>query len=156
MASSLPTIVLIPGAWHSPIHYELVTKKLQAAHYDVVSSTLPSLDPSNPNVTTVTTDSTFISEKLLAPLLTEGKDIVLVMHSYGGSPGSVAAHGQSKTERSSKGLEGGIVGIIFIAALLTPEGASLLTMVGGKFNDWVEVNVSFPISSHCVFANVVL
>lgn len=142
MASTHPTIVLIPGAWHSPIHYELVTKQLQAAHYDVVSSTLPSVGASDPNITTVTTDSTFISEKLIAPLLAEGKDIVLVMHSYGGSPGSVAAHGQSKTERTSKGLEGGITGIVFVAALLAPEGASLLTLLGGKFNDWVEVNVS--------------
>lgn len=82
--------------------------------------------------------------KLLAPLLEVGKDIVLVMHSYGGPPGSVAARGQSKTERKSRGLKGGVIGLVFIAALLAPEGASLRDMVGGKFHPWVHFFYSVP------------
>lgn len=79
--------------------------------------------------------------KLLNPLLDDGKDILLVMHSYSGSPGSVAARGLSQVERVSKGLEGGIIRLVFIAALVAPKGASLLSMVGGKFHPWVQVGV---------------
>ena len=143
MASSLPTIVLVPGAWHSPIHYKQLTTLFEESGYAVSTSPLPSLNPADPEATTTTSDSTFIAEKLIAPLLEEGKDIVLVMHSYGGSPGSVAARGLSKTERMSQDLQGGIIGLVFIAALLASEGASLLDMVGGKFHPWVQVNVCY-------------
>jgi hypothetical protein len=145
MELSLPTVVLVPGAWHSPIHYKQLITLLQDAGYAVSSSPLPSLDPPEPDAITTTSDSAFIAEKLLAPLLEVGKDIVLVMHSYGGSPGSVAARGQSKTERKSPGLKGGVIGLVFIAALLAPEGASLRDMVGGKFHPWVQVNVGLSL-----------
>jgi hypothetical protein len=143
MAPVLPNIILIPGAWHSPIHYKELITLLEAAGYNVASSPLPSLDPPEPGSVTTISDSTFIAEKLLSPLLDEGKDVVLVMHSYGGSPGSAAARGQSKVERTSKGLMGGVIGLVFIAALLAPEGASLLSAVGGRFHPWVQVNVRF-------------
>lgn len=141
MASKLPTIVIVPGAWHSPLHYSPLTALFGNAGHTVSSSALPSINPPEPDSVTTTSDANFISENLLAPLLNEGKDILLVMHSYGGSPGSVAARGQSKVERASKGLEGGIIGLVFIAALVAPEGASLLAMVGGKFHPWVQVGV---------------
>jgi pimeloyl-ACP methyl ester carboxylesterase len=139
--ASLPAIVLIPGAWHSPIHYKELTTLLEAARYTVSSSSLPSLDPANPDAITTMTDSKFIAENLLAPLLDEGKDIVLIAHSYGGSPASAAAHRLSKTERASQGLKGGIIGLIFIAGFVAPEGASLRDVCGGQFHPWVQVNV---------------
>ena len=139
MAPSLPTIVIVPGAWHSPAHFKQLIALLKQAGYPVSSYSLPSLEPSDPNATTTTSDSTFIKEKILAPLLEKGSDILLVMHSYGGSPGSVAARGLSKVERISQGLQGGVIGLVFIAALLAPEGASLLAMVGGKFHPWVQI-----------------
>lgn len=55
-----------------------------------------------------------------------------------------------KTEPSSKGLGGGIVGIIFIATPLY-RILLLLPMIGEKYNDWVKADVSFPMSSYCVF-----
>jgi pimeloyl-ACP methyl ester carboxylesterase len=138
---SLPTIVLIPGAWHSPVHYQELVNLLEAARYTLSSSSLPSLDPADPDAVTTRTDSKFIAEKLLAPLLDEGNDIILVAHSYGGSPGSAAARGLSKTERASQGLNGGVIGLIFIAAFVVPEGVSLRDGVGGQFPPWVQVDV---------------
>jgi pimeloyl-ACP methyl ester carboxylesterase len=145
MTRSLPTIVIVPGAWHSPAHFKQLSALFKQAGYPVSSSSLPSLNPSDPDTTTTTSDSTFIREQVLGPLLEKGTDILLVMHSYGGSPGSVAARGLSKVERMSGGLQGGVIGLVFIAALLAPEGASLLAMVGGKFHPWVQVNVCLSL-----------
>ncbi len=55
-----------------------------------------------------------------------GEDAVIVMHSDGGIPGSGAATGSSKAERRSRGLQGGVVGLVFIFALLAKEGQSVV------------------------------
>lgn len=140
-AASNPTFVLVPGAWHSPVHYNFLISHLESAGFPTVAKRLPSVNSINPKAVSVTTDATFIRNQILIPLLDQGKNVVLVMHSYGGSPGAAAAKGLSKVERIAADQPGGIIGLIFIAALLVPQGVSLKQAVGGKFNDWVVVNV---------------
>lgn len=60
MVATLPTIVLVPGAWHSPIHYQYLLKELEKAGSPIVSSPLPSLDHPNPDELTVSDDANFI------------------------------------------------------------------------------------------------
>jgi pimeloyl-ACP methyl ester carboxylesterase len=142
MARILPTIVIVPGAWHSPFHYQDLANSLEEAGYTTICSSLPRLDPSNPDEVSVTDDATFIKDKLLAPPLNKGKEVVLVAHSYGGSPASVAANGLSIAERKAKREEGGVIGLVYIAALLVPEGVSLKSAVGGSFHSWANIDVS--------------
>ena len=52
----------------------------------------------------------------------EGKDIVLVMSSYGGFPGTQAAFGLSKASRAKKALRGGIISLVYIAAHMPQIG----------------------------------
>ena len=140
-----PTFVLVPGAWHSPVHYSLLTSFLNAEGYDIVSQRLPGVDSPNPKNISVQTDADFIRSQEIMPLLNQGKEVVLIACSYGGSPGAAAAKGLSKAERKTTGKKGGLIGLIFIAALLAEEGLSLKQAVGGQFNDWVIVNVhNFP------------
>ncbi|RDL30008.1 uncharacterized protein BP5553_10635 [Venustampulla echinocandica] len=131
---SKPTVVLIPGAWHSPSHYSSLLKLIETAGYPTRSLRLPSVASSTPHEITATTDVDFVRNKLLLPLIEEGRDIVLINHSYGGLVGGSAAKGLSKIEQQNEGRTGGIVGLIFIAAFLGVEGADLQTMVGGKLD----------------------
>ena len=140
--ASKPTVVIVPGAWHSPLHYDALITFLEAAGYPTVSRRLPSVDTATPNLTTANGDAQFIAQQVLTPLLNDGKDIVLVAHSYGGIPGGAAANGLSKTDRTAAGLHGGIIGLIWIAALVAPNTVSLLQLLGGKFGDWVQLDVS--------------
>jgi hypothetical protein len=140
-ASPKPTIVLIPGAWHSPSHYTTLHSHLQTAGYPTTSSRLPSVGSTDPLAATTAQDASFIREQMLLPLLNQGKDILLVLHSYGGLPGSAAAKGLSKSERAKDGKKCGITGLVLIAALVAREGDSLQLMVGGKLHDWVETDV---------------
>lgn len=141
MTIAKPTVVLVPGAWHSPSHFDQLRARLHEADYPTVSLALPSLNSPNPNEIEVATDVAFIREKMLLPLLEEGKEVVLAVHSYGGCPGGAAAKGLSKSEWNSQGRHGGLVGLVFIAAFVAREGDSLLSLVGGKWDSWMMVNV---------------
>lgn len=130
MATSKPTIVILPGGSHSPSHYQELIEQLHLANYPTRSSVLPTVNPQNPFATDPGTDVAFIREKLLLPIFEAGNDVLLVMHSYSGIPGSVAAKGWSKSERRSRGQPGGIVGLVYIASLLLHEGDTVVTKAG--------------------------
>ncbi len=78
----------------------------------------------------------------------EGKDIPLVMHSYGGIPGTESAHGLAKKDREAAGKKGSVIVLLYIAALLAQPGMLLDSMmgVGFGFPDYVKVDVSLAIS----------
>ena len=137
----LPTIVIVPGAWHSPSHYLELTSRLGIAGFETVCLFAPSLNPADPQTADVATDAAFIREKALLSLIQQSKDILLVMHSYGGSPGSAAAKGRSKSECHCRGHRGGIVGFVYISALLADEGISMLSAIGGTWHPYMSANV---------------
>ncbi|KAH6976165.1 Alpha/beta hydrolase fold-1 [Ilyonectria sp. MPI-CAGE-AT-0026] len=138
---SKPTIVLIPGAWHTPAHFELFLQQLYDAGYPTSSRQLPSVGSADPKNQSVTADMDFIRENLLLPEIDQGKDVILIMHSYGGSPGGAAAKGLSKAERTASGRKGGIIGLIFMCAFLSNEGDSIQSKLPGqKFDPWLRIN----------------
>lgn len=141
MALSKPTVVIVPGAFHSPSHYDELISELHQAAYSTLCLALPSLNPQNPHASDVAGDSAFIRDQMLLPLIEAGKDILLVMHSYGGIPGSCAAKELSKCKRSSQGHTAGIVGIVYIAAILAGERNSLFDTTDTWPNSWTLAGV---------------
>lgn len=127
----------MPGAWHSPEQYAMLRDILHREGYQTESIQLPSVGSTDPANESVTKDVQAIREKMLLPLIDQGKEVVLLMHSYGGCPGGAAAKGLSK----AVGERGGIIGLIFLAAFLAREGDSLKS-VRGEFDPWVITNVS--------------
>ena len=136
-----PCIVIVPGAWHSSLHYNGLIVLLQQAGYQVSSQKLPSVNPDVPENRTSSTDAAFIRERLLLPLIEDGTDVLLVMHSYGGCPGAAAAKGLSTKDRTADGKTGGIIGLIFIAAFLHHQGDCVFNSLGGKWGSWHRANV---------------
>ena len=135
-------IALVPAAWHSPVHYKEFTHLLHLAGYNTITQRLPSCGSSDPKAQSVAVDAAFISQNLLLPSINAGKEVVLVMHSYGGGPGAMAAKGLSPAERRAAGKPGGIIGLIFICAFVAKEGQPLVSGSGGKFAPWVIEYVS--------------
>ncbi|KAF2843361.1 alpha/beta-hydrolase [Patellaria atrata CBS 101060] len=137
----LPIVVLVPGAWHSPAHYALLIQMVENAGYTVVTAALPSLNSHDPANQSVARDSAYIRVALLEPQIDAGKEVLLVMHSYGGCPGAAAAKGLSVVERKERGEEGGVVGMVFLAAFVAGEGDSLKgKLPGGVYDSWVVEN----------------
>jgi len=140
---SNPTIVLVPGAWHQPAHYGTLIGLLESASYKVVTEKLPSVGSPTPTQQLVPNDAAFIEKQLLGPLIDQGNDILLLMHSYGGCPGADAAKGYSKKERTAAGKKGGIIGLVFMAAFVANEGDSLKSKLPNQeYDSWVVWNVS--------------
>lgn len=54
--------------------------------------------------------------------LVQEHDVVVVMHSFSGMTGGTALEGLDKQVCLSRGLKGGVVRLIYIAAFLVPEG----------------------------------
>lgn len=152
MAATRPTILFIPGAWFHHSTYDSFLSHLQHLSYPTAYASYPSLNPSHPATADAANDTENVLKESLLPLIEDGgKDVVIVMHSYGGVPGSSAARGLSKVQRSGEGKRGGVVGLIHISGFVLPGGASVADGQGGQLPGWVkenEVRQPSPLA-HC-------
>ena len=136
--SPKPTILMIPGAWLSSSTYQPLLDVLEKAGFPTVYSRLTSLNPSDPPTTSIAADAAIIRRDALLPLVEDqGKEVILVMHSYGGLPGGAAAVGLGVRERRREGKKGGVLGLIPITAFIIPEDTSLADGLGGRLPNWV-------------------
>ncbi|KAI7239179.1 hypothetical protein KC330_g2085 [Hortaea werneckii] len=124
-----PVIVIVPGAWHQAIQYQLLTDQLQRAGYDVHALTLPCTGE-NPRPEVWQDDIAHI-RSTVERIADSGRDIVVVMHSRGGLPGGDAVEGMSKEDRGQQGKAGGVVHLVYISSFAAPEGVSLSDVTGG-------------------------
>jgi len=123
-----PKILLAPGAWHSPAHYEKIRKALEQHGYEAEAVALATVDPGDP----VNTDADSDVEVLTSAIstnLSAGKDIVLVTHSYSGIPGQAAAHAFIK-KQDQPGPR--LRAIAMMCSFLYPPKMALLDPVGSK------------------------
>ncbi|KAL8737031.1 MAG: hypothetical protein Q9181_002095 [Wetmoreana brouardii] len=137
--NALPTIVLVPGAFHQASAMDLLSFQLKEAGYSTRTFGLVTVD--HPRLT-VQDDAFALAGDVLLPLIEQqGKDVVLYLHSYAGFPGSAAIKGLSKTERLAAGEQGGVLGLIFQSAFIPKPGDTLLQMIGGNYAPWHDPNV---------------
>ena len=142
MTTSKPTIVIVPGACHTPYHWADLILNLQDAGYPVDCKQMASVDSADPAACNMHTDIVYIQQQVLQPLVDKSQDILLVCHSAAGLAGGAAALGHSKTEQSVKGQKGGIVGTIFVAAFLAFQGLpSFSKLADGAWPADFNVNV---------------
>lgn len=84
-------------------------------------------------------------------VLSTGKDVVMIFHSYGGVVGCEALKeyvNEHETGKSGKQGWGRIRRLVFVAAFVLPEGGSLMAGLGFKPLPWFNIDVStFPPQS---------
>lgn len=132
MATSKPTIAIVPGAWHPPAAYAPLTSALKEAGFDFTVTSLPSLDSSDPTSADCEADAKALHQQFLSLLDESGNDVVLLVHSYGGIPASGGSYGLSKKSREKQGKTTGVLGMIYMSAFVVPEGQSLVGYLGGS------------------------
>ncbi|KAG2414366.1 hypothetical protein HFD88_003557 [Aspergillus terreus] len=119
MTSEKPIIVIIPGAFHKPIHYRKISKPLQSDGYEVLEfSHIVCGDKVDPEKTFFD-DAAEIRKKPI-PLFDQGRHAVIMSHSYGSLPATASVEGQTVIEHAERGLVGGIVAVISIAGFVFP------------------------------------
>ncbi|KAL2107061.1 hypothetical protein VUR80DRAFT_5732 [Thermomyces stellatus] len=125
-----PTLVIIPGSSSLPEFYTPIVDAIRAHGYEVKALKLPSVVDDAPTgpLPTMYDDAAHIQAHV-APLVDAGKDVILVTHSYGGTPGTQSIQGLSKTEREAQGLRGGVVGIAYITSLIPEPGKPISSVL---------------------------
>ncbi|EJU03157.1 alpha/beta-hydrolase [Dacryopinax primogenitus] len=126
-----PTIVLVPGAWHTSLVWASLISLLSAAGYPCVTLDLPSVGG---RVTSMQEDTDAV-HVLLSRLVRAGKDVVVVMHSYGGLPGAAAVKGLGKVDQR----QGGVIQLVFLGSFLLDKGIAALDLLKGTLPYWVEL-----------------
>ncbi|KAF1981541.1 alpha/beta-hydrolase [Aulographum hederae CBS 113979] len=127
--TSNPTIVLVGGAWHVPAHYEPLLNLLRKTHtvhvpHNPSSSLTPPPKALDADVSQV--------RDLATRLADEGKDILVLAHSYGGVVSTEAFSGLGKEQRRKEGKEGGVVRAVWICGHLPFKGMSLVNCFGAE------------------------
>ncbi|KAL2857182.1 alpha/beta-hydrolase [Aspergillus pseudoustus] len=140
----MTTIVLVPGAWLTPAFYEPFLSAVREAGHPVHCAEYPSLDPADPTTADCTADTKVLTQTLRTLVEDEGRDLLLVLHSYAGMPGAAAATGLSKSERVRQDKRGGVVGMVFIAAFIVSEGISCSGLQGGDLPGWILLDKPQP------------
>ena len=148
---NLPTLLLVQGSFQIPQVYESLVLGLEGCGYRTVHPRLPSCsDTENPDFPkrTLVDDATAIRTELDRLIEHEGKDVVVIMHSYGGLVGSEAVTEEfSRVKRKEKGLPGGVIHLFYYAAFVLEEGQSVLSAFGESPNNDVKVVTLLSLQS---------
>ncbi|KAF2877482.1 Alpha/Beta hydrolase protein [Massariosphaeria phaeospora] len=122
MASNL-TIVLSTGSFCTPAAYAQPFAALTSQGYEFHIPQLLTAGK-KPGPLPNLADDTAMLSALITKLADEDKDILLLAHSYGGTPASESIKGLSKAEREKAGKKGGVVRLGFMTSLVPPIGVT--------------------------------
>ena len=131
--SHRPTLVLVPGAWHSATTWNKVTSLLETQQYKCIPVSLPST--AGNESATFGDDVKAVREAIRAET-TQGLDVVVVVHSYGGAVGQSAIKDLTLPKQagpaSARDTPGHVRGLIMLASGFGQTGSSFIDGLGGK------------------------
>ena len=116
---TLPSVLLVPGAWHTPEHLRLLVDELSGLDVHTVTLTSSGNDPA------VLGDMYADAEAIAQAAATIDRPVVVVAHSYGGIPTTQALTYVRSVRR-----------IIYVAAFQLHAGESLISTNGGSLMSW--------------------
>lgn len=126
-----PTLVFVPGSWHKPACYDKITSILQSKHHlKCVAVSLPSTTD-NPAATFK--DDIDAVRDAISNETDNGRNVVVVAHSYGGMVGNSAIKGFTRpanknhtTGNPTDSTAGYVIGLILIASGFTFTGLAFM------------------------------
>lgn len=154
MSQVKPTIVFIPGAWHTSACYSAVASLLEAAGYPTKLVDLKSVGGEpipgfEPDVRAIRTAIEFACNA--------DNDVILFMHSYAGVCGSEAVKDLDKASRRKEGKKGGVIHLIYCCAFVLPEGMHLMTPLNDTDLPWMDTEdnkmVTHALTPEKIFYN---
>ena len=142
-----PTILIITGAWHVPAHYHLLVTQLEAKGYIVLCPCLPS--NSGPKIEnakkqrdvktankSLDDDIAFIRDIAVGEL-GAGRDVLAIMHSYGGVVGTTAL---SELHGPVEVGYGCVRQLMYMSAFVPFSSEGLAGVFGGVLPPWLSPN----------------
>ena len=117
-----PTILLVHGGWTGPEQFSKIIVLLESKGYPTCAPTLPSVG-TVPALQNFDEDVETIRNAARS-LIDSGKEVAIIMHSYGAIPGCEAMRDLKTKKMHSGEPGGGVVKMIFLAGLVVPVGGS--------------------------------
>lgn len=125
-----PTLVFVPGAWHGPEVWDKVSFLLREQDYRCVSVTLPT---TSGDKNSSFRDDFAATQDAIRSETSSGRDVIIVVHSYGGVVGQSALKGFTRPAASSAPVgKGYVIGLVVIASGFTQTGMAFLDGTGGQ------------------------
>jgi pimeloyl-ACP methyl ester carboxylesterase len=116
---SLPSLLIVPGAWHEPGHFRPLLDELSDLDAHIVTLTSSGKDPA------VLGDMYADAEAIAQAAAAIDGPVVVVAHSYGGIPTTQAFPYARNIRR-----------LIYLAAFQLSAGESLQSLQGGSLMPW--------------------
>lgn len=149
-AASAPAIVLVPGSFSPPHFYEAVASALRNDHgFDTVTVIdMPSVGRHDSKKGRLTEPASMQDDaaeirRVAGNFIDQGRDVVLIPHSYGGIPATEAVKGIASKDglESVPGGKSGITTLVYVTSVVPRVGQSCLEVMGGV-PDFLTMNVS--------------
>jgi alpha-beta hydrolase superfamily lysophospholipase len=144
MTSPPSSIVLVPGAWHTPDCFDQFRSVLSGLNLSSSAVANPSVGDTTASKT-LTDDVDNLRSVLTQLAEQEHKLITVVAHSYGGMVAAGALKGLGYAERKRAGKRGGVIMVVYLAACALTEGMTVVQSCGGSPAPWWEYNVSITL-----------
>ena len=147
MSESKPgvAVVIVPGSFQKPAVYKPLSDGIRAQGYHTVQLQHSScIDVDDPDFAKkdLDADTSLVRETIENLVDNEQREVVVVMHSYGGLVGSNAIPEHlSLSQRQSQGLAGGVAHLFYFSAFIMGQGQSVLNTYGESPDDEVKVCV---------------
>lgn len=109
-----PIFVLAPGAWHTPDCFELIQDKLHAQGYETRGVVYPSVGAEPPDKGLFDDAAALRAE--IEMHANQERQVIVVVHSYGGLVGAEAVKGLGHKQRKTEGKNGGVTLLVYLAA----------------------------------------
>ncbi|KAK1569459.1 Alpha/beta hydrolase fold-1 [Colletotrichum navitas] len=139
MSRQLPTILFTPGAWHRPWAFDLVRSDLSSRGYPTAAVTLAGVGSTDADLG-LDQDTAAVRAQVQT-LVDEGRDVIVVAHSYGGIPVANAVKGLNYKDLVAQNKPGGVIMVIYMTSFALSAGTSLYN--GGDKPAWWNVTDGF-------------
>ncbi|KIV87264.1 hypothetical protein PV11_02819 [Exophiala sideris] len=136
---SKPSIIFVPGSYVLFPAYQNLLDAISGAGYEVHGIHPPTVGPRSRQGRDGPAPSMYDDAAVIAQeaekLAEQGKDVILMGHSYAGIPMSQSTKGLGKEQRKAQGKPGGVVHLAYISCLVAAVGQSAGTLLSRFPND---------------------
>lgn len=132
MTNKLPSLVLIAGSWHQGTCYARIIEPLQQRCK--IRCTAVTLPPTMGDRETSFKDDVDAAREAIMREISQGQDVVVVAHSFGGMVGNSAIKGLGHSKKANPhqtATNGGVIGLILIASGFTLTGLAFMDPMFG-------------------------
>jgi alpha-beta hydrolase superfamily lysophospholipase len=139
--SPKPSIVIVPGSFTGPELYTTLGSLLEGQGYEVFVGTLQSASRTAPEKPATMKEDAAYFRGVAEFLASQGKDVIVLGHSYGGIVATECVKGVTKAEREVQGKTGGVVRVLYLASVLGDIGQGSLEAMGGQLGPFIRILV---------------